>query len=92
MSNFGEIPFHIPSLDLFILRNVTDEFRTSITTYYRLFKLSARNSCRISSLACFSVPHVLSTYATVLKGYAASNSSALSMLLFELSILVIQFQ
>ncbi|WP_237721507.1 hypothetical protein [Paenisporosarcina sp. TG20] len=51
--------------------------------FKRLFKKSAKNSCRISSLACFSAPHVSTPYAPVLEGYAASTYSALFMLLFE---------
>jgi hypothetical protein len=34
-------------------------------------------------LACFSAPHVLSTYAAVLKNYAALTSLALFVLLIE---------
>lgn len=35
------------------------------------FKKSAKNNFRISSLACFSAPHVLRTYAVVLEDCAA---------------------
>jgi len=49
MSNFGEFPFHNLSLDLFILKNVTNEFRASITTYYKLFKQSAKKTSSLNS-------------------------------------------